>query len=334
MARELRRRAADAVVRAGRTCFKGTAVGRLPLAGAVLRRLVQAGHGDGEARAVFRGAELAVPTASASIAAGLLGGFYEERELDLFEQLCAERRTVVDVGANLGVYACLATRAMPADGLLVCYEPAPENLARLAANLRRNPGRPGPAVRVEPYAVGPCEGRATLQLAEDIGLHRVAAGGPGGRPSGAADGGPGGLSVRQVALDARLPALFAEHGGPRPVDVLKIDVEGYDVHALRGARRLLARDRPVLFAEFCPPQLARCGARAEEFTELLAEAYEEVHVVDTARRTVTACAPAALLAPAYRSRLVNVVAAGRDEDRELLARWAVPKARGRARAAR
>ncbi|GAA2090720.1 hypothetical protein GCM10009759_14510 [Kitasatospora saccharophila] len=326
MARELRRRAADAVVRAGRACFKGTALSRWPAAGAVVRRLVQAGHGDGEARAVFRGAELAVPTASASIAAGLLGGFYEERELDLFEQLCAERRTVVDVGANLGVYACLATRAMPADGLLVCYEPAPENLARLAANLRRNPGRPGPAVRVEPYAVGPCEGRATLHLAEDIGQHRVAAGG--------LDGGAGGLSVRQVALDARLPALFAEHGGPRPVDVLKIDVEGYDVHALRGARRLLARDRPVLFAEFCPPQLARCGARAEEFTELLAEAYEEVHVVDTARRTVTACAPAALLAPAYRSRLVNVVAAGRDEDRELLARWAVPKARGRVRAAR
>ncbi|MFD7729456.1 FkbM family methyltransferase [Kitasatospora phosalacinea] len=317
MAGELRRWAADAVVRAGRRCFKGTAVGRLPLAGTVVRWCVQAGHGEGEVLAAFRGTELAVPTASASIAAGLLGGFYEERELDAFEQLCARSRTVVDVGANLGAYACLAARAMPADGLLVCYEPAPDNLARLEANLRRNPGRPGLAVRVEPHAVGPCEGRTTLQLAADIGLHRVGA------------GGGAGTEVRQVALDARLPVLFAEHGGPRPVDVLKIDVEGYDVHALRGARHLLVRDRPVLFAEFCPPQLAQCGARAEEFADLLAEAYEEVHVVDTARRTVTACAPSALLAPTYRSRLVNVVAAGRDEDRELLARWAGPKSRGR-----
>ncbi|QKW23324.1 FkbM family methyltransferase [Kitasatospora sp. NA04385] len=330
MARELRRRAADAVVRAGRSCFKGTAVGRLPLAGTVLRWFVQAGHGDGEVLAAFRGLELAVPTASASIAAGLLGGFYEERELDLFEQLCARRRTVVDVGANLGAYACLAARAMPADGLLVCYEPAPGNLARLEANLRRNPGRPGPAVRIEPHAVGPCEGRTTLRLAEDIGLHRVAA----GDTAGHGGGGGGGLAVRQVALDARLPVLFAEHGGPRPVDVLKIDVEGYDVHALRGARRLLVRDRPVLFAEFCPPQLAGCGADAEEFVELLAEAYEEIHVVDTARRTVTACAPSALLAPTYRSRLVNVVAAGRDEDRALLARWAGRKARGRSQPVR
>ncbi|WP_157850047.1 MULTISPECIES: FkbM family methyltransferase [Kitasatospora] len=316
MTGQLRRRTADAVVRAGRWCFKGSAVGRLPLAGRVMRWCVQAGHGHGEVLAAFRGAELAVPTASASIAAGLLGGFYEERELDLFEELCAHRRTVVDVGANLGVYACLAARALPADGMLVCYEPAPDNLARLAANLGRNPGRPGLTVRVEPHAVGPAEGRTTLELAEDIGLHRVAA--PGG----------GGLAVRQVALDSRLPALFAEHGGPRRVDVLKVDVEGYDVHALRGARRLLARDRPVLFAEFCPPQLAGCGADAEEFAALLAEAYDEIHVVDTARNTVTACTPSALLAPTYRARLVNVVAAARDEDRELLARWAGPRARG------
>ncbi|MFF4341695.1 hypothetical protein ACFY00_17380 [Kitasatospora sp. NPDC001540] len=43
-------------------------------------------------------------------------------------------------------------------------------------------------------------------------------------------------------------------------------------------------------------------------------------MVDAARCTVTACVPSGLPAPAYRSRPVNVVAAGREGDRELFAR--------------
>jgi hypothetical protein len=43
---------------------------------------------------------------------------------------------------------------------------------------------------------------------------------------------------------------------PGPVDLLKIDVEGYEGHVLAGARGLLARERPILFLELHPGAIA------------------------------------------------------------------------------
>lgn len=138
----IRQRTATAVIRTGRRWLHGTAVGGLPVTGAVIRRLVRFGHGSGDVTTGFRGLDLVVPAGSATIAAGLFGGFYERIELDLFERLCANSALVVDVGANLGIYSCLAARQLPADGLLVAFEPVPENVSRLEANLLRNRARP------------------------------------------------------------------------------------------------------------------------------------------------------------------------------------------------
>ncbi|WP_195911010.1 FkbM family methyltransferase [Streptomyces kaniharaensis] len=299
-----------AVIRAGRACLKGTAIGQLPLSGIALRRLVRFGHGSGDVTADFRGLALTVPTSSASIAAGLFGGFYESIELELFEKLCAQSRTVVDVGANLGIYSCLAVRHLDSGGVLVAFEPEPGNLARLKANLRRNgAGNVADAV-IEPVAVGDVPGTATLRVADDVGLHSVAV-----------DGGSG-LTVPQVSLDTCLPEVFAQRGERHPVDVLKIDVEGYDGHVLRGARRTIAEDRPALLIEFSVPQLRRCGFAAREFVDLLAETYDEIHIIEESRRRVLSCAPEDLLAARYRARLVNVVAAVRPEHRRLFADWA------------
>jgi FkbM family methyltransferase len=46
--------------------------------------------------------------------------------------------------------------------------------------------------------------------------------------------------------------LDAAYRGPRPLDFLKIDTDGYDFDVLRGAKRLLEEDKPLLLFEFAP----------------------------------------------------------------------------------
>ena len=57
------------------------------------------------------------------------------------------------------------------------------------------------------------------------------------------------LSERLVSLDA--------YPLPRPVSFIKIDVEGAEPQALRGASQLLREDRPVVISEVHPSQLER-----------------------------------------------------------------------------
>ena len=58
------------------------------------------------------------------------------------------------------------------------------------------------------------------------------------------------------------------------VDVIKIDIEGYEEHAVLGAARTLERDRPTVFIELNPPLLAACGTDPETLLKLLSPLYE------------------------------------------------------------
>jgi hypothetical protein len=55
---------------------------------------------------------------------------------------------------------------------------------------------------------------------------------------------------------------------PKPT-LAKIDIEGFELEALKGADRLLSSGRPKLIIEIHPPQLAMSGGSEDEIFELL-----------------------------------------------------------------
>lgn len=157
--------------------------------------------------------------------------------------------TVLDIGANIGLYTCLLSRLVGDTGRVVAFEPEPVLFGCLqrncAANARQN-------VVLHKAAVGAASGTATLtRSAVNSGDNRVREG-----QAGAGD------AVRMVTIDEVL-------GNVRP-DFIKMDVQGYELHALRGMSRTL-RDtrRLMIFLEFWPFGLRLAGEDPAALLDLL-----------------------------------------------------------------
>jgi len=154
----------------------------------------------------------------------------------------------LDVGANHGAYALVAGRHVGDAGRIVAVEPQPELAARLRASLAESVRAPA---AVHQAACGAAPERATFFVPRwkpgSAGLHRAFSG----------RGEHASFTVDVVPLDALVDADEL----PERV-VVKLDVEGNELAALRGAERLLERRRPAILLEVNPASARAAGGTA------------------------------------------------------------------------
>jgi FkbM family methyltransferase len=164
----------------------------------------------------------------------LRDGNPETHESALLERILEPGMTVVDVGANHGMFSLEAAHLIGREGMVHAFEPAPGTLAVLRRNLAQNDLA---NVRVFPCGLGVREGTAPLRVHHEYsGLNTLAA--------------------REVTWNRR--TLHADEIIDVPIttldlhcareqldriDLLKIDVEGFELDVLRGARGLLEERR-------------------------------------------------------------------------------------------
>jgi FkbM family methyltransferase len=172
------------------------------------------------------------------------------RELDGFLAHSKDRRRFLDIGACHGLFALAFTEGRP-ETEAVAVDPSPLAWEILEANVRKNPGARVTPVRA---ALGEAPGTLTMRYS----WHHLEA-----SPESA--GSPGAVEVPVQTVDA----LCAELGF-HP-DVVKVDVEGYELAVFRGALRTLREDRPVLFLEIHPQRLRELGHSAGEVATVLRE---------------------------------------------------------------
>lgn len=172
----------------------------------------------------------------------------------------------VDGGANIGLFALRAASDVGPTGRVIACEPGPGTMQLLRANARRNDHD---TVELHEVALSDAPGNASFTIFEDgSGLSSFAPGPSGGRTVG----------VSVTTLDA-LTAPFHDR-----VAVVKLDIEGAEVKALRGAASLIARASPVFLIEVEPEHLARQGSTVDELTRALrSRGYEAYAITPRAR---------------------------------------------------
>jgi FkbM family methyltransferase len=140
-------------------------------------------------------------------------------------------QTVIDVGGHIGAFACLTARRVGPSGRVITCEPAPDNAALLRENLSRNGFT---WARVHEAAVGEKPGEIDLYVADQASDNPAA-------NTIFPSAGRKAVKVRLTTLDA----ICAEEGISR-VDHLKLDIEGAELQALRGAEKTLAMTRRIV----------------------------------------------------------------------------------------
>ena len=172
-------------------------------------------------------------------------GTNTERPTRLFE-LAFEGAVVVDIGTNLGEASLNLAKRVGPTGKVFGFEPDPVSFAKLSYNLSLNPF--GNVVPTN-VALGDAPGLLTMKVAcsRNRGANRIT------RDAGGAEH----FTVKVDTLDR-----FIAGAGIARCDLIKIDVEGFEISVLRGARETLNRFRPMLFIEISDPNQREQGSSA------------------------------------------------------------------------
>jgi FkbM family methyltransferase len=197
-----------------------------------------------------RGDNVMAPTIAAT-------GVWEPQELKWLKERVHQGDTCLNIGANVGYFASWMSRLVGPTGRVIAIEPNPEILPLLRANLASCAFA---NVDVVECAAGTQEGTLTLWLNEEnfgdsrVFDPRLTDGGGDYRSHGFAD------SPRSVEVPVK---RIDDVVGERKIDVVLVDTQGWDHHALRGLSRTIARCKPFILTEFVPSWISDLGENPE-----------------------------------------------------------------------
>jgi len=188
-------------------------------------------------------------------------GTYEPESRAIFRAILPVGGVALDVGANVGWHTLLMARLVGDSGLVLAAEPNPSVRRRLEANLKLN--RFG-QVKVIPYAIAAIEGNVEFYGPEADDADS----GNGHITTASATGQSSVYRVETRRLDAILPVAKITR-----LDLIKIDVEGYEWPVLNGATQTIAKFRPHIVFEYN----AEYTSRGEGSAQLLWQFFQQNH---------------------------------------------------------
>jgi FkbM family methyltransferase len=183
-----------------------------------------------------------------------LGGVFERSTAQALGRLVEPSSLVVDIGANIGAHTLRLARLVGPHGRVLAFEPTDFAFQKLQRNLALNPEL---ASRVEAF-------HCFLTEASDVAVPRTI------YSSWPLTGGEdlhakhlGHAMPTETATARSLDDVLALYPDRR-VQLVKLDVDGFECAVLRGARQMLREGRPIFVMELAPYVLEERGASLSE----------------------------------------------------------------------
>lgn len=203
----------------------------------------------------------------------LRAGPYQKQNLIHLRELCPNPRTILDIGMNIGMntweYATFAQT-------VVGFEPVPTTFQVALDNINLNLQHQDPStgwwkdsngnwasllptakIITENVALGPVAGSVEMHIKKNDGHNRVSNDGyttVTGRP----------VKVNTGYQRVTVPQRTLDSYNFTDVDIIKIDVEGYELNVLEGATQTIANNRPVVQVECVETQPRAFGKTIQD----------------------------------------------------------------------
>jgi FkbM family methyltransferase len=179
---------------------------------------------------------------------------WEPDESWILSRLLRPGDVFVDVGANLGYFTILASRLVGTTGGLIAIEPVPSTVHKLRRNLRLNAIEDRVVLHEVAVTDSPGSVRIYQPYSNNVGANTI-------RPCGYPE-------MNWDVAACTLDDLLSSQG---PIRMIKLDIEGAEVKALRGfAKRLSATDGPIVLCEVTDAFLREVGDTAFELFNMMA----------------------------------------------------------------
>ena len=189
-------------------------------------------------------------------------GEFEPIQTKLFLELIKPGNTFLDLGANIGYYSVLTSKVVGQNGKVFAFEPDPQNLNFLKKNVALNQAN---NVQIVEAAVGKTIRKQELR--QDLSN-------PGESTLAQTKNGSK-VKVKVTTLDK-----FLNQAQIKKTDVVKIDIEGAEIDALKGGQKFLQKAKNIkLFIECNQEALKQFNYRPTDLIKKLKEYGFEIKTI-------------------------------------------------------
>ncbi len=188
-------------------------------------------------------------------------GFKDSSHIKLYT-LVKKDNLVFDIGTNFGTTLLQFAKIIGKNGIAYGFEPDPTNFSICQNNIKLNKFS---NIRVENLGVGSKDD--TLLLVVDSEHNR------GMNKISLENNGKESFFVKIICIDD-----WVDSKNITQIDLIKIDVEGFEMEVLKGAEKTLKTIKPILFIELDDNNLKLQNSSAKELVEyLMFLGYEILH---------------------------------------------------------
>jgi FkbM family methyltransferase len=190
-----------------------------------------------------------------------LFGRFERDTVRAYERLLKPGDTVIDIGANIGAHTLQLARCVSPGGRVVAIEPTEYAYGKLTQLLENNRPLSNNVVAHQAMLTEKTDAGLVPELYSSWSVEGV---GESQHPMHLGTG-KATRGARAVALDDLVRELGLER-----IDLIKLDVDGWEMEVLRGARATLGKLKPSIVFEVAPYTLEERGYSAQGLIDELA----------------------------------------------------------------
>ena len=201
-------------------------------------------------------------------------GVYDPNLLVAVMSLLKEGSVLVDIGANMGLFSLLSAKQVGVQGRVLAVEPSSRDFERLVENVKLNGLEE--IVTTTRCSISDKAGKVQIAIAseERSGLNTI------GREFSS----KGVEKLRIEEVEAQTVDQLVLSESLHRLDVLKLDVEGSEVLALKGAQLTIETFRPAIILGSNETTLEACGTHITELATIIRRMhYKAYQIVEDAQ---------------------------------------------------
>jgi FkbM family methyltransferase len=224
----------------------------------------------------------------------LLNGYYEKPETDMWVKLCKNSRIIVDIGANVGYYSILAAKSTrDRNNIIYAFEPVKHTFSSLKKNIGLNN-----LSTIKPFNLALSEEEGQLQIhvnaKENWGLSSVH------RQMDE-------LGSIELSNAVNFDSFYNKMDS-HSIDLIKIDVEGHELHILKGMEKSIDKYKPIVLVEVNDTVLKHTSTTKEDIYDYFWRRDYSSYIIHEnccLQKTDTAISIDGLICFIYNNRLIS-----------------------------